>query len=406
MRILLSDAAGLTSRQCARLLGAHGHEVGVLATGRVSLARGTRHVRTAHLVPRFGRDPLAWSDAVLQLLAEHRYDLLVPTQEQVTVLSLRAAEFAERGVAMAVPSFAAVGRVQDKLAAHVTLVELDIPHPPATIVGSAEQLRACRTPVYVKAPIGTASTGVHLAADPEALNRLAARFAELDPAGLGGVLAQEPVDGPLVMVQSVFDNGRLVAAHVNSRDGVGPGNGATHKTSEPVADLVPLLERLGRGLTWHGALSLDVIRSADGPVVIDINPRLVEPGNAAAAGVDLLDAYLAVARGEQPVRCAPGQPGVRTHQLMLALLATPDRRALLRELSAVLRKRRPYRDSTEELTPVHGDARAALFLTLAAAALLVRPRLREWLVGGAVAGYALDAPGWRSLLDAGSVRHG
>jgi len=40
MRVLLSDGSGLTSRQCAGLLGAAGHRVGVLAPGAAPARQG------------------------------------------------------------------------------------------------------------------------------------------------------------------------------------------------------------------------------------------------------------------------------------------------------------------------------------------------------------------------------
>jgi predicted ATP-grasp superfamily ATP-dependent carboligase len=40
------------------------------------------------------------------------------------------------------------------------------------------------------------------------------------------------------------------------------------------------LEGLVAALRWTGALSMDVIMTTDGPLVIDVNPRLVEPMNA------------------------------------------------------------------------------------------------------------------------------
>jgi predicted ATP-grasp superfamily ATP-dependent carboligase len=45
---------------------------------------------------------------------------------------------------------------------------------------------------------------------------------------------------------------------------------------------------------------LDVILTGDGPLVIDVNPRLVEPINALIAGVDLVGAMLELARGGHP----------------------------------------------------------------------------------------------------------
>ena len=45
MRILLSDGAGLTARQCATLLSDAGHEVEALSAEPLCLCRFTRHVR-------------------------------------------------------------------------------------------------------------------------------------------------------------------------------------------------------------------------------------------------------------------------------------------------------------------------------------------------------------------------
>ena len=56
-----------------------------------------------------------------------RYDMLFPTQEQVTVLSW-AAEHLD-GVTTLAPDFESLRVVQDKIAAHATLLRLGIPQP-------------------------------------------------------------------------------------------------------------------------------------------------------------------------------------------------------------------------------------------------------------------------------------
>ena len=71
MRVLLSDGAGLTARQCATLLSLAGHEVAALCAGRLCLCRFTRHVRRVHRVPPCGTDPFGWLDAALEIRDEH-----------------------------------------------------------------------------------------------------------------------------------------------------------------------------------------------------------------------------------------------------------------------------------------------------------------------------------------------
>ena len=87
MRVLLSEGSGLTSRQVASRLGALGHHVEILSSTPFCLTRFTRHVRAVHEVPRFADDPVAWFDAANDIAKARDIDVLLPTQEQVAVLS-------------------------------------------------------------------------------------------------------------------------------------------------------------------------------------------------------------------------------------------------------------------------------------------------------------------------------
>lgn len=411
MKILLSDGSGLTARQVAGRLAKSGHDVEVLSPDRLCLCRLTRHVRRVHLVPGYGADPLGWLDAALAEYRTGGFDVLFPTQEQVAVLSHSAGRLASEGIRTAVPPFEALRAVQDKVSASATLGALGIPQPTTAFLGSADDLRTWPSlPVYVKTPIGTATSGVRRIDSAAALRSCAAEFEAAGvfaggaaAAAAGGVIAQEPAAGPLVMVQSVFARGEMVAAHANLRVREGARGGASHKRSldEP-AVVVKHLEALGRAIRWHGALSADAILTDAGPVFIDINPRLVEPGNAWRSGVDLVGALLDVARGDVPPAQPSGRPGVATHQLLLAVLGAGaegrGRRGLLAEIWAALTHAGLYRGSTEELTPARGDPRAVLPILVAAATMLVRPAAWHRIASGSVADYALTPAGWDSLL--------
>jgi hypothetical protein len=312
-------------------------------------------------VPAFGKDPEGWLDATLAVLREGRHDVLLPTQEQVALLARDADRVRALGVALAVPPFASLLRVQDKLAQAETLAQLGLPHPPTTLVRGA---------AYVKEAIGTASNAVR----------------RVD----GGLVVQQALDGPLAMVQAVYDDGRLVAWHANLREREGVNGGASAKRSIRPPRVETDLERLGAELRWHGALSLDAILTADGPSYIDVNPRLVEPGNAWRAGVDLVDALLRVSLGERPDPAPAAREGVRTHQRLLAVLGQGSRAGVLRELLRAS-------DAAEELTPAGGDPLAALPVIGAAVAMLVTPRAARRLAGGAIASYALTPAAWQSI---------
>jgi len=404
MIVLLSDGAGLTSRQCATLLSQAGHRVEALTPDPLCLCRLTRHVRAVHRVPGLGADPLGWLEGALDVAARRHADILLPVQEQVAVMSLARERIARAGLLTAVPDFAALAQVQDKVTAFRTLARLGLPQPPAVVVTSQDALDSVdELPAFVKTPIGTASAGVRRIATRAELRRHAALLDFRN-----GVLIQQPATGPLVMIQSVFASGELVAFHACERVREGAGGGASHKRGVSLPEVAAHTAALGMALHWHGALSADVILTADGPRFIDINPRLVEPVNAFVSGVDLTGTLLEVARSGSAAPQPPGRPGAQTHQALVAVLGVAGRsgrrRDIMRELLGALTGSGDYRSSTEELTPVRWpgagtDPVTAIPVTVATLATLIRPAAWRHFAGGATSAYALSPAAWQALLE-------
>ena len=396
MRILLSEGSGRTSRQVATRLDELGHDVEVLSSTSFCLARFTRHVRRLHRVPPFGLHPLGWLDAALAVARSCHADVLFPTQEQAAVLSA----FVSRvPVPTIVPAFSSLRRVQDKLAATRTLSDLGLPQPRSIVATSEDDLRPFDAfPAFVKRPISTASSGVRRVHSASELVRAARELALVER----GVVVQAQAEGPLAMVQAVADHGRLVAWHANVRVREGSGGGAASKESLRWPVIGAHLAKLVAELDWHGAIALDAILSADGPLYIDVNPRIVEPRNAYLAGVDLVAIMLALAVGEHPRDQPVGRAGVRSHQLLLSILAAAQgetpRRSVAAELLQALRHTGPYFGSVEELTPIRHDPRTAIPVALAAATTLAWPHVWRWFVSGSVEAYALTPAGWDEIL--------
>ena len=411
LRILLTDGSGLTSRQVATIASDAGHEVEVLSPDPMALTRFTRTVRHVHRVPPYWDDPIRWLDAALEVAAGRRVDVLFPTQEQVAALAAADDRVRSAGIRTVVPPWEGLVQVQDKLSAHATLSALGLPQPPSTVARTAAELGAVTgLPAFVKLPIGTASRGVARVGNAAELARVAL---EWDAAGCfddGGVVVQEPVDGPLAMVQSVFAHGVLVAFHATLRVREGASGGASHKRSVDLAVMAGHLSALGSALAWHGALSMDVMLDDRGPWVIDVNPRLVEPVNAWRSGVDLVAPMLELALDGSPPVQAPGRPGVATHQGLLAVLGAAagrrPRRAVLHELGGMLTHNGDYRGSTEELTPPAHDWRTLAPVVIAATSVLVHPGSWRRFSSSASSNYALSPEGWRQLIAVRSARGG
>ena len=408
MLILLSDGASLAARQCATVLSRAGHQVEALSAEGLCLARMTRHVRQVHPVPGIGADPFGWLEAALDIAARRHADVLLPVQEQAAVMSLARGRIEAAGLGTAVPDFGALARVQDKVSAFGTLTEAGLPQPPAMVAASRADLEAAgELPAFVKTPVGTASTGVVRVRTRAELRQLAARYQRDGVFETGGVLVQQPAEGPLIMVQSVFAHGELVAFHACQRIREGSGGGASHKLGLDLPEAREHLAALGAALRWHGALSADVIGDRAGVQFIDINPRLVEPVNALVSGVDLVRALVEVASTGTSRPQPPGRPGERTHQLLLAVLAAAQhegRRGVARELWDGVLHRGDYRGSREELTPGRGDLLAWLPVAFTAAATLAGPAAGQRLAGGGVGAYSLTPAAWQALTAAGAAQ--
>jgi hypothetical protein len=161
------------------------------------------------------------------------------------------------------------------------------------------------------------------------------------------------------------------------------------------------VEKAGQALDWHGALSIDYILPHDDvtPLLIDCNPRLVEPMNAYRSGADLVDLLLRLSLGETPAPLAESRDGVLTHLAMQALLGAASRggarRDIVHECAQLAAGSGPYAGSREELTPVGLDWISAVPLAVTITILLASPAFAIKLARGGFGAH---------LLDVGSIR--
>jgi glutathione synthase/RimK-type ligase-like ATP-grasp enzyme len=403
LRVLLTESSSASAREVLTVLARQGHEVGVMDSGGISFTVLSRWVRRRHPSPRFSDDPLAYLDALREVLKTSSYDVLLPTHEQLVALSRYRQEF-EALAALAVPGFDAVRQAQDKAAASELLAELGLPQPPTVLVHDERELlaQAGMLPGYVKLRVATSSRGVWAVEDPADLARVAAEPAVRNAfAARGRIVVQRAVPGPLVQVQALFVHGELVGAHTLVRRREGVQGSASSKESVTIPGVAEHLTTLGAKLAWHGPLSIDAILTGDTVAYIDINPRLVEPVNAELAGADLVRRWLAVSRGQRVGPPPQARSGVRTHALLMAVIRHAElghgRRDILKELAAAALRRSWYAGSEEELLPLRSDPGGAIPLALISAVLLVSPRLWKRLAGSGMPAHALTPEGWQQL---------
>jgi hypothetical protein len=400
LRVLVSEGSSTSGREAITILGLAGHHVEVCDPSPWCLARYSRFVRKFHRCPGLRTDPAGFLGFVEQLLAAQRFDVLLPTHEQGFMFARVQKRLNDR-TGIALPDFASYRTAHSKAGFSRLLDQLGLPQPPTLVVKSANELRgAIRFPSVVKTSVGTASRGIWFVRDACDLN-IALYDLETSGAFADEVLVQDLITGTTEKAQSVFCRGRLVGFHAYHQVMAGVGGGEAIKESVSRPMVRGLVEKIGARLGWHGALSVDYLLPLDSrtPLLIDCNPRLVEPMNAYRAGTDLVDLLLRVSLGETSAPLPESREGVLTHLSMQALLGCASRggtrRDLIEEGWHLLKASGPYEGSSEELTPVQLDWPSAVPLAMTALLLLVSPGLANKLAHGGFGAH---------LLDIGSIR--
>ena len=400
LRVLVSEGSSTSAREAITILGLSGHHVEVCDPSPWCLSRFSRFVRKFHRCPGLQNDPAGYLTFIEQRLATGQFDVLLPTHEQ-GFLFARVKPRLEGRVGLALPSFESYRAVYSKAGFSRLLDRLGLPQPPTRIVTSAQELRdAVRFPAVVKTSVGTASRGIWFARSAGDLE-IALHDLERSGAFADEVLVQDLIAGTTEKAQSVFCRGQMIGFHAYRQVAAGVGGGEAIKQSVSRPVVHAHVERIGQALDWHGALSVDYIMPDEGTssLLIDCNPRLVEPMNAFRSGVDLVGLLLRLSLGETPAALPEGRPGVLTHLAMQALLGCGSRdgtrRDIVRECWRLIAKSGPYAGSTEELTPVRLDWMSAVPLGMTAAFLLASPKSAIKLARGGFGAH---------LLDLGSIR--
>jgi biotin carboxylase len=404
LRILFSEGSSLTAREFLSVLGPAGHHIEVVDPNPLCICRFSRWTRRAHRTPAPGLDPIGYIEAVNALLSEGGFDVLLPTHEQAWLFAVGRSLLDPRA-AVVIASEQAFSQVESKIEFARLLDDIGLPQPKWGLVKSAEELRDWKAPFYLKAPFSTAGAGVRRVSNARDAE---STFMVLRAAGHEGpLMAQAAAEGKYAQVQALFDQGRLIAAHTSAQTAVGIGPSAAGRVSVHHPFARRDVATLGKRLNWHGGLTLDYLFRERDYAYIECNPRTVEPGNAAASGVDLPGLQLRLSIGEHPDPVPPGQEGVRTHGSLAILLGTAvylrSRRAVLMEALRLAFHYGPYRHSRECLTPIFHDFLGLIPLAMVIGRALFSPSSMEAFAASAVKAYSVTPDAIKRLVKMAST---
>jgi hypothetical protein len=403
LRVLFTEGASLSARQALYPLGRR-YEIDVMDPDPLCQCRFSSFVRRFIRSPSFAKQPAEFLRFLVRNVHDRQYDVVLPTHEQAYLLS-RFRDALQSRMALAVPEFAALERMQNKAAFSRLLTELGLPQPETVILRSRSEVnQGWRYPFYLKLPHSTGGGGVFSIENADALDRRTIDLAQRKLFDDGEeILIQQPARGILSTVQAVFNHGRLIGIHSFEARRLGVGGMSTARVSADHPIVREHVARLGGHLNWHGAFFIDYFYDAASgrPQYIEANPRVGEPVNAMLSGVNLPELLVRISRGESPRPVPPGRVGVRTHNLLMVLMSAAyegqHRKALLREIRQCIGGRGLYENSEDELIRPREDPLSRLPRFWIVLQLLAYPAIARRIVAKTIANYALPEAATKAI---------
>lgn len=215
----------------------------------------------------------------------------------------------------------AIASVCDKAALQQSLARLGVAYP-KTILGSTRDGSTdikkivnsqFSFPVIFKLQDGVSCEGLSIVKDEKQIDTAIAKIKKVSPSD--HFLIQEYLQGPAVSVSLLSNGKEVLPLSLNKQDIVLAAGSAKSSYN---GGLVPfdhpqrgkafaVAQKVGASFGLKGYFGVDLVLTADGPVVVDVNPRLTTSyiGYNAIAEYDLAEALLnTILNGKLPTKSA------------------------------------------------------------------------------------------------------
>ena len=126
LRVLVSEGSSTSAREAITILGLSGHHIEVCDPSPWCLARYSRLVAKFHRCPGLRENPAGYLAFVEQLLAEAKFDVLLPTHEQGFLFARVKPRIDDR-TGLALPGFASYRTAHSKAGFSRPLDRLGLP---------------------------------------------------------------------------------------------------------------------------------------------------------------------------------------------------------------------------------------------------------------------------------------
>jgi len=330
-KVLITDGLWRKSVVAVRALGKAGIQATVTGDSVLTSSFYSRYCHKRLLTPSPTAEPSAFLGAILEELATHEYDLIIPMEDDSIRALLPSRQEIEGLTYFPFPSTESLLLAFDKKRTLALASQVGIPVPRQYCVPGDVGERDY--PIVLKPATGSGSHGLVFVESQERLNSVLRTL----PARLETYLIEErlPPQGEEVGANLLFDRNHDCLAgftYKRLRDYPVAGGPSTLRESTKDPELLDMSVRLLRQLNWHGVAMVEFKRDTrDNRLkLMEINPRFW--GSLAlpvASGVNFPLLLMQMARGEAIKPIFDYRAGVRARWLIpgdiLHFLSNPNR---------------------------------------------------------------------------------
>jgi len=315
MRILITSSRMPHALDEIRKFGREGHEVYATDTFRTAPGSHSKYVKASFITAPPAYDPERFLADLAAIARAHRIELILPGFEEVFPIAKHLDTFAPPTKVFC-SSFDTLARLHDKRAFVELARSLGLPVPDTSTATSTDELARAiaELPEYLARPAFSRG-GVDLLTN---VGPLAGHLPieACVPTPERPWIVQRFVHGEDVCSFSVAQHGRVVAhsTYVHPKTIEHSGGILFESVMEPEA--LAFAQRIVEHLGYHGQISFDFIRTPDGLVLVECNPRATA-GVTMMSAKQLVDAVLEPVDGSRAPHVVPA--GVR-EQIASAIL--------------------------------------------------------------------------------------
>jgi len=326
MRVLVTTSRLPFAIDAIRKLGRTGHTVLAADSNPFSPGSRSRYVARHFRTAGPARDPAGYIDDVIRILEQNAVDLVLPGFEDVFFLAHHRDRLDPLTELFAAP-FDLLRRLHDKAAILDLARDLGVAVPDSIIARSPDELAAAMRAFdhYVaRSAYSRGGTALHSNAAP---GMDQAVLATCHPTPENPEVVQRYEPGDYLCTYSIAKHGRVAAHSAYAPLVTIRGTNAIAFESIDDPEVLGVVQTICDATGYHGQISFDFIRGAEGLKLIECNPRLTS--GVSVMPDDMLSEALTNAVPRNPALAPPGQRRHMSFGLLSNLLIDPRNARLL-----------------------------------------------------------------------------